>query len=411
MTTRVTAASSAATVAAVCLTTVLSAAAWDVMFRSRPTAAACSAAAVVVVALGSRRIERVAERLVVRRDPRHRARVALLDTARSFATTTTPQDTLDALHAVVAEVTSAPVRLWIGDDHELAALADSDAGVGSGPVTSGALVPVVHGDRLVGMIQVADAPDPVRRAAVEDLALLAGPVFAGVMLTRRLETQRAAIVSRQREIAETRRRLLARMDEERRRLERELHDGGQQHLLGLVLRLGVAERAVARDSSRRANLVAELRARIDATRDALADAAAGVGPRALHSGGLAAALLHLAETAPIEVEIAVEPDLDGRLTPATMTALYFACAEALQNVVRHAAATRASVLVGAEGEDEVWFTVTDNGRGFDTATAARSGIVGMADRLEAIDGSVDVVSSPGEGTRVEGRLPCTESAA
>jgi signal transduction histidine kinase len=204
------------------------------------------------------------------------------------------------------------------------------------------------------------------------------------------------------ELRASRQRLLAAQDEERRKLERNLHDGAQQQLVALQVQLRLAEQLVGRDAERQRELLGRLKEATGQALEDLRDLARGIYPPLLADRGLPAALEAQARRAPVPVE--VEPDGVGRHERDVESAVYFCVLEALNNVAKYAGATRAVVRL-SEAEGGMRFEVEDDGRGFDPRrTGYGTGLQGMADRLEAIGGTLDVRSAPGEGTTVTGHV-------
>ncbi len=213
-----------------------------------------------------------------------------------------------------------------------------------------------------------------------------------------LVAQALANAEAREELAASRKRLVEAAQLERRRLERNLHDGAQQRLVGLALTLRLAERQVdgpARDMLARAS--AELAEALEELREL----ARGLHPAVLTDHGLDAALSALAARAPLPVEISV--DLDARPAEPVEAAAYFVVAEALTNVARYASASSATVTVRREGDD-VLVEVNDDGAGGADPTAG-SGLRGLTDRVEALGGRLEVESPLGRGTTVRACLP------
>src|SRR6266536_1979915 len=198
--------------------------------------------------------------------------------------------------------------------------------------------------------------------------------------------------------------VLAAQDEERRRIERNIHDGAQQQLVALAIKLSITESMIGTDTDGERELLAELRQDAAGAVEDLRDLARGIYPPLLASVGLVAALEAQASKAPAPASVTA--DGVGRYPQELEAAVYFCVLEALQNVAKYARATRAEVRLAASGHD-LEFEVTDDGAGFDPASKAHgTGLQGMADRLHAHGGSLDVRSSPGAGTTILGRLPC-----
>jgi signal transduction histidine kinase len=254
-------------------------------------------------------------------------------------------------------------------------------------------VPVVHQGEELGALAVtmppADPMNPAKLQLVEHLAAQAGLVLRNVKLIAELQASRQ--------------RLVAAQDEERRKIERNIHDGAQQQLVALAVQLRLAGGMVGRDPDAQRTLLAKLVDQTNEALDDLRDLARGIYPPLLQDKGLAAALEAQARKA--AVPTSVNADGIGRFDQATESAVYFSVLEALQNIAKYADATRADVLL-SNGGGELLFTVADDGRGFDaTQTSYGTGLQGIADRLAAIDGTLHVTSAPGQGTTVTGVVP------
>jgi len=200
------------------------------------------------------------------------------------------------------------------------------------------------------------------------------------------------------ELRESRARIVRAGDEERRRLERDLHDGAQQRLLGIGMALQLLQ--TARDGDRE-QLLAETEVEVQAALAELRELARGIHPAVLTDHGLGPAVRTLAERSPVPVDVGAS---DERLPGEVETAVYFIVAEALANVAKHAHASRASVSVAREN-GIVRVEVSDDGVG-GAALDGGTGLRGLADRAGALDGTLEVVSAPGAGTRVLVVIPC-----
>jgi signal transduction histidine kinase len=260
--------------------------------------------------------------------------------------------------------------------------------------------PVRDRGELLGALAVTKPPaeplTPAEEKLLRDLASQAGLVLRNVRLTSELRL-------RLDELAASRKRLVAAQDEERRRLERNIHDGAQQQLVALAVKLRLAETLVERDTEQVKSLLQELRDEATEAMDDLRDLARGIYPPLLADQGLWAALDAQARKAAMPVTL--EMDGVGRYQQDVEAAVYFSCLEALQNAAKYAEAD--SVEIRMEEEDgHLVFTVRDNGRGFDPATTKKgAGLTNIADRLAALGGKVEVRSKPGEGTQLTGRIP------
>jgi signal transduction histidine kinase len=260
-------------------------------------------------------------------------------------------------------------------------------------------VAVRHQGELLGALTVrkrAGEPlTPIEEKLLEDLANQAGLVLRNVGLIEELRASRQ--------------RLVAAQDQERRRLERNLHDGAQQNLVALKVKAGLARALAGKDPAKAEELVGQLAADADEALQTLRDLARGIYPPLLADRGLAAALEAHATRATLPVE--VEADGVGRYAPEVEAAVYFCVLEGLQNVQKYAGASRATVRLW-EGEGKLAFEVQDDGGGFDpTATRGGSGLTNIADRLDALGGGLDISSAPGRGTRLTGRVPALAAAA
>jgi signal transduction histidine kinase len=225
---------------------------------------------------------------------------------------------------------------------------------------------------------------------------------AGAAAALALENQRlsAELRARIEELRASRARLVEAGDAERRRLERDLHDGAQSRLVALALKLRLA-RMQAEPGSRAAMLLEESSAELQASLDELRKLARGIHSAVLTDRGLATALRALADRAAVPVEIEGVPS--EPLPPAAETAVYFVVAEALTNVAKYARAQTAIVTLTLTA-GEVAVEVADDGVGGADA-ASGSGLRGLSDRVAALDGRLELTSPPGGGTRVRARIP------
>jgi signal transduction histidine kinase len=266
-------------------------------------------------------------------------------------------------------------------------------------------VAVRHADELLGSLAIQKPRnDPVTAAEDKLLAHLAsqaGLVLRNVRLTAELQ----ATID---DLRASRLRLVRAQDEERQRIERNLHDGAQQQLVALMIQLSLLEDS-AGDSGEVRQVTGQLRAGLHAAIDDLRALARGIYPPLLADQGLGPALRAQVGRAPLPVM--VEADGIGRYPRDAEAAVYFCILEALQNTAKYARASRAAVALSCSGSN-LEFTVTDDGAGFDTATASHgTGLQGMADRLAAAGGTLRISSRPGLGTTISGRLPVSELAA
>jgi signal transduction histidine kinase len=240
------------------------------------------------------------------------------------------------------------------------------------------LAAIVHDDRLLGQRPLLEAAGSAARLALENTRLQAE-------LRRQLAELRAS-----------RTRIVDAADAERRRLERDLHDGAQQRLLALGLALQLLGR---RDADPELLRQAETELQI-ALRE-LRDLARGIHPTILSEQGLGPAVRSLADRAAIPISVAGG---DDRYPASVETAAYFVVAEALTNVAKHAAARSAAVSL-ARHNGQLVVDIRDDGCGGAVARGG-GGLQGLADRVAAVGGSFAVASEPGIGTRLHAELPC-----
>ncbi|MGE4428029.1 MAG: HAMP domain-containing protein, partial [Solirubrobacteraceae bacterium] len=218
---------------------------------------------------------------------------------------------------------------------------------------------------------------------------------------REREELRADLVDREAELRASRDRVITAADAERRRVERNLHDGAQQRLVALQLDLGLLEDAVTTADRRDlAALAAEARRELSAGLEELRDLARGLHPMVLDTDGLAPAVRQLTDRSTVPTTVAVDV---GRLPPSIEATLYFVASEALANVAKHARASAVTVTA-ARVDGDVRLRVSDDGVGGARATAG-SGINGLADRVDAAGGTLRIVSRRGAGTTIEATIP------
>jgi signal transduction histidine kinase len=400
--------------------------------RDGPLVAALAAAVVAVAFQPARqRAGRLANRVVYGR--RATPYQVLSDFAQRIGGTYASEDVLPQMAQIVAAGTGAErVVVWLRVDDELRPEAASEGSssatppvdappvdrlpadrpsidrppLGPLPVNGQAMppvpgadlgVPVLHQGELLGAISIRMPKDeplrPAGRQLVADVATQAGLVLSNAGLIEDLRASRQRLVTAQ--------------DEARRRLERNIHDGAQQDLVALAIKLKLAETTVSEEPARQ--MIDELRADAAGALENLRDLARGIYPPLLADLGLAAALNAQASRAPLPV--AVEADGIGRYGQDTEAAVYFCCLEALQNIAKYARASSAHICLQAQN-GTLRFTVSDNGAGYDARhTPLGSGQRNMADRLAALGGRLEVRSAPGQGTTITAQLPSTQSGS
>ncbi len=371
------------------------------------------ATAVVAVAFQPlrQRVQHLANRLVY--GERATPYEVLSEFSSRMAGAYAAEELLPRMARILAEGTgAASAEVWLKVGAELRAAAAWPATVadrtpvpspdGSIPDLPGASVvlAVHHRGELLGALTVTkghgERLSPAEHALAADLASQAGLVLRNVRLTEEL-------LQRLDELQESRRRLVTAQDSERRRLERNIHDGAQQQLVALAVKIRLARSLVSRDPRKAEELFEQTEGDLAQALEDLRDLARGIYPPLLADRGLVAALQAQARRSPVPVS--VEADGIGRYAQDREAAVYFCALEALQNVAKYARATSATVRLGERG-GELTFEVADDGVGFDPdATGYGTGLAGMGDRLAAMGGELSVRSSPGGGTTISGRLP------
>jgi signal transduction histidine kinase len=308
---------------------------------------------------------------------------------------------------------SASVWLYLGRTlrREAAWPASADAepiqlpmGDGRLPSIPGAstTIPMTHRGEFLGAIALdvpaSDPLTPEQERLLGELATQAGLALRNVALTADLRRQLE-------ELDRSRKRLVTAQDEERRRLERDLHDGAQQQLVAIGVRLRLADQMIDRDSAKAHELLAAVQAESQEAIEGLRNLARGIYPPVLADHGLVAALE--AQARKSHVPIAIHGEGLERYPQEVEAAAYFCVLEALQNVAKYAEASRATVTLAQE-DGRIRFEVSDDGTGFDPSTVRKgSGLQNMEDRLAALGGSLTVESSPRSGTTVTGRIPAS----
>jgi signal transduction histidine kinase len=359
-----------------------------------------SAVAAAVVALAfqpaRRRAQRVADRLVY--GERATPYEVLSGFSERLAETYSVEDVLPRMARVLADGVGATVTIVLGGGSSPTTVAAWPLDVAS-PGAERRAFAVRHQGQHLGSIEVAtptnEPLDPAREKLVADVAAQAGLVLRNAALIEDLRASRQRLVSAQ--------------DQERRRIERNIHDGAQQQLVALAVKLKLADTLVGTDEERAHAMLADLQTETTRALEDLRDLARGIYPPLLADKGLGPALESQARKSAMPVS--VQTDGIGRYPQEAEAAVYFSCLEALQNVAKYAEASTATARL-AETDGLLTFEVHDDGRGFDPAAVSRgSGLQGIADRLAALGGVIDIRSTPGSGTILAGRLPAPVSEA
>jgi signal transduction histidine kinase len=374
-----------------------------------------SLAATIIVVLAFQPVSRWARRLADRLVYGERATPyeVLSGLSDRFGASYSTEDVLPRLVQILGAgtgATQAGVWLRVGPDLRCAARWPSDADEAMADVRlagddlpkfpgMGHAFAVRHQGELLGALTVAVPPSdpltPSQEKLLNDLAAQAGLVLRNVRLVEDLRASRQRIVAAQ--------------DERAKALERNLHDGAQQQLVALAVKVRLMESLIGKDPEKATDMAREVGADASDALENLRDLARGIYPPLLADKGLVAALQGQARKAAIPTEVRVENV--GRYAQDVETAVYFCTLEALNNVAKYSGATRAEVRL-AQTNGELTFEITDDGGGFDPSeTGYGTGLQGMADRLDALGGTLEVRSAPGAGTTITGRVEGAEKVA
>ena len=327
---------------------------------------------------------------------------ALTELSHRFAGTYADEEVLPRLARVLVQGTGArAATVWIyGAGDSIPAASWPEPASPLRARVADRVVQVRHEGELLGELALSKRPGepftPVEETLVRDLAAQAGQVLRNVRLTAELQARLREIAAQAVELRASRQRIVAAQDAERRRLERNIHDGAQQHLVALAVKLRLAATLVKKDPENARRSIHDLQGQIGAALNTLGDLARDIYPPILHELGLVAAL---------RAHATVTAGGIGRYDPEVEAAVYFCCLEALQNAAKHARTS--DVRIQLEQRDgSLHFAVVDDGLGFDPeAVATSSGLQNMKDRVASIGGRVEVKSSPGRGTTISGDIP------
>jgi signal transduction histidine kinase len=383
---------------------------------------ALSIAAAALVAMAFQpvreRLQRLANRLV------YGKRAAPYDVLSGFSErmseTYATEELLPRMARVLAEGTGAAraeVWLKVGAELRPAAAWPGEAAAADPRRVAGDIMPampdadravaVLHQGELLGALTIikraGESLTPIEEKLMSDLALQAGLVLKNVGLT-------AELVARLEELRASRQRLVAAQDTERRRLERDLHDGLQQELVAMLAKIRIARNQAARDPRAVDATLEELHQEIRQALKDLRELAKGIHPPILSDRGLLKAIEARVAHLPIGVTVEADDGLASSRYPEEVEgAAYFFVCEGLANVLKHASAKETTIrLSSVNGSLQV--EVIDDGRGFDAARVTRSGLSGLEDRIEAVGGTLSITSRLEGGTRITARLPARRAS-
>jgi signal transduction histidine kinase len=278
------------------------------------------------------------------------------------------------------------------------------------------VAPTTHSGQVLGLIVAVRPPGGDQFTTDDDtmlteLARQVGLALHNVELDSALQESLVEVQRQAAELQKSRARIVAASDAARRQIERNLHDGAQQHLVALAVNVRLARKLAETDPSASIELLDQLGTDLQDAVQELRSLAHGIYPPLLIDRGLEEALRAAAGRAALPTE--VEAEGLSRYSPETEAAAYFCCMEALQNAGKHAGEGASATIRVWEDGDRLFFEVADTGAGFELAGAAGkgAGFVNMSDRVGAVGGTLNVDSAPGRGTTISGRVPITRKAA
>jgi len=271
---------------------------------------------------------------------------------------------------------------------------------------------VRHAGELIGRLLrdrgEGGANSPVEDRLVAALVAQAGVALRTVVLTKQLQHRVSESTARAAELRASRQRIVAAADFARHRLERDVHDGAQQHLVGLAVNLSLAATVSIRDPARAAGLIKDLKPAASNALTTLDELSLGIYPRLLAGSGIAAALRNVVATSAVRVSIHDGTGFGtSRFPPEVEAAAYFTCLEAVQNAAKHASASTVWVRLSfVDGALEL--SIRDDGSGFEVPSSTMgAGLRNIRDRIESLGGRLTLISRPGAGTMVGARIPAT----
>jgi signal transduction histidine kinase len=271
------------------------------------------------------------------------------------------------------------------------------------------VAPITNSGELLGLIVARRASGSERFNAEDDrvlteLARQVGLALHNVQLDSALQASLDEVRRQASELQASRARIVAASDQARRQIERNLHDGAQQHLVALAVNVRLARQLADADPEQAKVILDELGGELQDAVQELRELAHGIYPPLLMDQGLTAALRAAAGRSPLDVEI--EAETSSRFPADVEAAVYFCCLEALQNAAKHAGAGAHVSVHVREDEGKLVFDVADDGAGFDPASrVGGAGFTNMNDRLGAMGGALRVDAAPGKGTRISGAIP------
>lgn len=276
-------------------------------------------------------------------------------------------------------------------------------------------IPIVHSGETLGTIECGPRADgqllPEDRRQLEYLAAQVAAAARNVYLSAELAAGVAVIRQQAKELTASRERMAASQDAERRRIQRNLHDGVQQEVVALSAKVGLVRQRLRRGDPGADELLAELQRELGVLLTDIRDVAYAIHPPVLTDRGLLEAIEAQAARLPVPMAVRADPALRGVRFPAHIEATaWYALAEVLSNVVKHAGAGEVEVALRHDA-GVLALSVRDDGRGFDPQAPRGLGLTGLADRMDTIGGSVTIHSGAGTGTAISLRIPLPRAAA
>jgi signal transduction histidine kinase len=318
---------------------------------------------------------------------------------------------------ILAEGTAArETQVWLKVDDDLACVAAWPSTTEASPAppqvwgsvhrltqTGWRSLPVLDDGLVIGVLSVRQPDDqtmtPVEERLFAGLATQAGLVLRSARLRTELSQRLVDLSQRAADLTASRERLIEMQDAERKRLERDIHDGAQQNLVALAVNLRLAQRLVARSPERAAEVIAAQSEAAASAIGTLLQLSRGIEPAVLAEHGLVSALTSVAQTSALQVR--VDADSELRLPLHIEAALYFCCLEALQNAAKHSGGTIATITL-RRTQAGVTLSVVNDGRSFDsTQVTAGAGLANMRDRVDSVGGTLTLGPLESGGTRID----------
>lgn len=281
--------------------------------------------------------------------------------------------------------------------------------------TTAVVVPLAHGDTIIGRLHCGPKRSTEFSSSDEDLlatlARQAALAITNVRLAAQLERNLSEVRRQADELAASRARIVEAQVSERRRIERDLHDGVQQDLVVTIAHLRLARSQLQRDVATAERTLAGVQDHVRSTLSTVRELTRGIHPLVLTHLGIVAALEAQFDRLPLSVDFHVAPAIEAaRFGEQLEAAAYFVVCEGLTNIVKHAHTSDARVVLDTSGNQLV-VEISDDGVGTSRASTKGTGIVGLTDRVASLGGTLSLESSPGQGTTLRAKMPLTRPAS